>query len=1284
MKASLTALFVLVITLNGAALSDEKTLAKEILDATGVKGGLIVHIGCGDGRLTAALRAGENFIVHGLDTTPANIRKAREYIQSLGLYGAVSVDHWNGRELPYIENLVNLVVSENLGEVPMDEVMRVLAPNGVAYIKKDGKWTKTVKQRPKEMDEWTHYLHDSTNNAVSRDSLIGPPRHFQWIGSPRWSRHHDRMASMSALVSSGGRIFYIMDEGPRFSILLPSKWFLIARDAFNGTILWKRPIEHWHTHLWPFKSGPAQLPRRLIAVKDKVYVTLGIDAPLTALDAATGKTIRTYDRTKFTEEIIFSNGVLFAQVRDFPTDWEKYIPTSRNVGESKRRVGREFPWNEKERKIVAIEADTGKILWEKECRIVPLTLTADEKHVLFHDGESVVCLNRENGEQLWRSEPVSRKSLIPTCFGPTLVAYKDVVLFAGGDKTMTALSAETGKTLWKGEHRRGGHCSPEDLLVIADLAWSGSIAGGKDPGIFTGYDIHTGEVKSEFPPDIETYWFHHRCYRSRATEKYILSSRTGIEFIDFRAKHWIINHWVRGGCLYGIMPANGLIYAPPHDCACYLIAKLYGFNALAAESPSRRAAQKPSDAPRLERGSAYGESVKAPATYEKEWSTYRHDCARSGYTKVAVPAKLKRAWEAKVGGKLTALTIADDKVFVASVDTHTLYALDASTGEPVWRYTAGGRIDSPPTIYRGRVLFGCADGWVYCLRASDGELIWRFRAAPRDMRLMSFEQLESVWSAHGSVLLHDGIVYCVAGRSMFLDGGMRLVRLDAETGKLLSETILDERDPETGESLQAKIQGLNMPPALPDILSCDGKYVYMRSQKFNLEGKRTEVVTPLDPADQKGEGAHLFCPTGFLDGSWFHRSYWIYGKTPLSGAGGYYRAGHFAPAGRILTFDDEYIYGYGRKPEYFRWTTPLEYHLFRIRKEDYEVEVARPRGGKASCIAVSKSPSLNPTGKPLTVEAWVKAKKPDGVVLAHGGPAHGYALILKGGKPQFVIRVKSQVAAVTADQVVTGKWAHLVGVLTDDKKLQIYVDGKLSGSADAPDFIDAEPAQPMQIGADLGGSVGEYESPFQFTGIIDEVRIYHRALTAEEISNHFASPDRIPAKDKELVLYFSFNHGASVDHSGHGNDGTIQGPEAVEGKIAKGMKFAPTQLRKLPFRYGKARVIHDWTREIPLFVRAMVKAGETLFIAGPPDIVNEEEAFDNLADAAVQKQLAEQVAAWQGSKGGLLWAVSPENGETIAEYKLDTLPVWDGMAAAKGRLYLSTTDGRVLCFSGAP
>ena len=63
-------------------------------------------------------------------------------MQSLGIYGQVTIDRLSGNRLPYVDNLANLVVAEDLGAVAMDEVMRVLAPNGVAYVKRDGKWTK--------------------------------------------------------------------------------------------------------------------------------------------------------------------------------------------------------------------------------------------------------------------------------------------------------------------------------------------------------------------------------------------------------------------------------------------------------------------------------------------------------------------------------------------------------------------------------------------------------------------------------------------------------------------------------------------------------------------------------------------------------------------------------------------------------------------------------------------------------------------------------------------------------------------------------------------------------------------------------------------------------------------------------------------------------------------------------------------------------------------------------------------------------------------------------------
>jgi predicted RNA methylase len=106
--------------------------AKAILDATGVQGGLIVHLGCGDGELTAALRASEAYVVHALDADGKNVAAARKFVAQRGLYGHVSVERLAGARLPYADNLVNLVVASDPGKVPPAEVMRVLVPRGVA------------------------------------------------------------------------------------------------------------------------------------------------------------------------------------------------------------------------------------------------------------------------------------------------------------------------------------------------------------------------------------------------------------------------------------------------------------------------------------------------------------------------------------------------------------------------------------------------------------------------------------------------------------------------------------------------------------------------------------------------------------------------------------------------------------------------------------------------------------------------------------------------------------------------------------------------------------------------------------------------------------------------------------------------------------------------------------------------------------------------------------------------------------------------------------------------
>ena len=119
--------------------------AREMAASSGVQGGLVVHMGSGGGSFATDLLVNDSLVVHGLCGDRRHTADAQDYIKQQGLYGNVSVQYWNKNYLPYTDNLVNLLVAEDLGNVSMEEVIRVLAPRGVACVKRGETWKKTTK-----------------------------------------------------------------------------------------------------------------------------------------------------------------------------------------------------------------------------------------------------------------------------------------------------------------------------------------------------------------------------------------------------------------------------------------------------------------------------------------------------------------------------------------------------------------------------------------------------------------------------------------------------------------------------------------------------------------------------------------------------------------------------------------------------------------------------------------------------------------------------------------------------------------------------------------------------------------------------------------------------------------------------------------------------------------------------------------------------------------------------------------------------------------------------------
>jgi hypothetical protein len=93
----------------------------------------------------------------------------------------------------------------------------------------------------------------------------------------------------------------------------------------------------------------------------------------------------------------------------------------------------------------------------------------------------------------------------------------------------------------------------------------------------------------------------------------------------------------------------------------------------------------------------------------------------------------------------------------------------------------------------------------------------------------------------------------------------------------------------------------------------------------------------------------------------------------------------------------------------------------------------------------------------------------------------------------------------------------------------------------------------------------------------------------------------------------------------------------------------------------------------------MVLAGETFFVAGPADVLNEDDAFNRPNDPKVKAEILAQQAAYEGKTPAVLMAVSATKGEKLFRLDLSAPPVWDGMAAADGKLYMAMSNGTLVC-----
>jgi len=905
-----------------------------VVEQSGVRGGLVVILAGKDADRIAEWAPSGPYLTQILLQDEKLIAETRKTLRERRVYGEVSVRRFDGRTLPYVDNLANVVVVTKSFPIPREELMRVLAPRGALLVCKgvedtlpdaasplaDGDWFVHHKPVPAETDEWTHFRYDATGNMMSKDTRIAPPRYTQWISGPRFQRHHGMIPSITASVTSGGRIFCMIDEAPNGFVGLPEQWHVVARDAHNGVLLWRRKMESWGTDAWSYVKAhhasrfnhPIHVRKRLIAKDDRVYTTLGFNSNVVAMDAASGKTVLMYDGTRFADEMVLQEGVLYVAVNDrrqepYPGTGVRPENPARLPAPSKKTMH-------------AIDAASGKHLWkagpfrgnpsklDRLASMRHLNLTVGGSTAVVIDEKEIIGIDCKTGKETWRTKRLMEEGPFPSQDPGDLyhllanknrhtVVYDNGRLFVlhptdspamkhTDEAIVQALDMATGKELW--QYRDAvpiAYIDWPDLFVIEDTVWVPEKKGMN----LIGLDAATGKekIRHSIRKALDV-GHHHRCYPNRASVNFAILGRRGAEFVDFKSGEITVNHWLRGGCRTGHVIGNGLFYRPPDHCQCYMAFQPRGFMALSAkgQKPAKPAAGQE----RLITGSAYGK-VAAPATNAakpetEHWPMFRHDAMRSSMATCSIPTQPSKAWELSLGKTLSAPVVAEGKAFVSSLNDHRVYAIDLGNGSLAWSFTAGATVDSPPSVWNGHVVFGCNDGWVYCLQATDGALAWRYRAAPSDRSIVAFGRVESAWPVKGSVLVSGGVAWFVAGRTSMLDGGIIATALDIRTGKTLSEQTVSEVQSDT------RTTGSLPTGALSDILTTDGSSLYLHRRRLELSPAPTNVW----PSELCGTEPLLTADAGFADDQWFHRAFW------------HYESKNGKAKGNLIAFDETRVY----------------------------------------------------------------------------------------------------------------------------------------------------------------------------------------------------------------------------------------------------------------------------------------------------------------------------------------------------------------------------------------
>ena len=198
-------------------------------------------------------------------------------------------------------------------------------------------------------------------------------------------------------------------------------------------------------------------------------------------------------------------------------------------------------------------------------------------------------------------------------------------------------------------------------------------------------------------------------------------------------------------------------------------------------------------------------------------------------------------------------------------------------------------------------------------------------------------------------------------------------------------------------------------------------------------------------------------------------------------------------------------------------------------------------------VSVSDSPSLKNFPNGISITAFVKRDRLGSSMVV--GKNNSYLLGFSSDLIYFNAYDGSAWYAATfsTTSVADFAWHHIAATFdSSDKTVRLYLDGGIVATNVLTKYVVAPSTYPLTV-----GYMYAWASVWYFNGLIGEVCIYNRALSAEEIGDIY-NKNAFIKDGLVLCLEFTEYGGATAyDKSGYGNHGTIYGAEWVIKKASR-------------------------------------------------------------------------------------------------------------------------------------